>query len=224
MLDRISSSEPVTVLPQPSDVKTRKTPVWKRGLDLVLSAVALIFLGPLMLFLAMAVRLTSAGPAVFKQWRIGKGGKPFLIYKFRSMVVEAEELHSGLIHLNEQDGPAFKLDDDPRVTALGRLLRQTGLDELPQLINILRGEMSLVGPRPLWILEGDKLTAWQRRRLEVNPGVTGLWQVRERRVTFDEWMQMDIDYVDNQSLLLDLKIIAATPRVLWLRCLQLLRD
>ena len=176
------------------DLFARRMPAWKRFADVAAAGVGLAALGPLMALVALAIRLDSTGPAIFWQNRAGRGGRPFAIAKFRTMVADAESKR----HLlqSEQDGAAFKLRRDPRVTRVGRLLRQTSLDELPQLWNVLRGDMTLVGPRPLPVHESDACLAWQRRRLDVTPGLTCIWQVHGRsRVLFDEWMRMDLRYV-----------------------------
>ncbi|HET6878911.1 MAG TPA: sugar transferase [Pirellulales bacterium] len=184
---------------------------WKRLLDLVGTAVGLVLLAPLLLLIAIAIKLESPGPVLFRQRRTGRGGTPFVMYKFRSMAADAEARKVDLLRWNEQDGPAFKIKADPRVTRLGRWLRKTSLDELPQLINVIRGEMSLVGPRPLPCDESDACLRWQRRRLDVTPGLTCTWQVRGRsRVTFDEWMRMDLEYVDSVSPGHDLRLLIAT--------------
>ncbi|HVX16189.1 MAG TPA: sugar transferase [Pirellulales bacterium] len=186
-------------------------PVWKRALDLLGASVGLFLSAPLWLLLAILIKLESRGPVFFRQRRTGLGGKAFVIYKFRTMSADAETQKASLLAFNEQDGPAFKIKSDPRVTRLGRFLRATSIDELPQLINVLKGEMSLVGPRPLPCSESDACLPWQRRRLDVTPGLTCIWQVRGRsRVTFDEWMRMDLAYVDSVSLRHDLKLLLAT--------------
>ncbi|HJT35772.1 MAG TPA: sugar transferase [Pirellulales bacterium] len=190
---------------------TRPLPVWKRALDVFGAGTGLLLLSPLMALLAAAVKLSSPGPVFFRQRRAGRGGRPFVIYKFRTMVADAEARQRELLSLNEQDGPAFKIKRDPRVTRLGRLLRATSLDELPQLFNVLRGDMSLVGPRPLPCHESDACIGWRRRRLEVTPGLTCIWQVRGRsRVSFDEWMRMDLRYSGSRSLRHDLKLLIQT--------------
>jgi exopolysaccharide biosynthesis polyprenyl glycosylphosphotransferase len=188
----------------------------KRGLDVVGALVGLTVLLPVLVAIGTAVRLTSRGPALFRQERVGFRGRRFWMYKFRTMVAEAELLRGQIAHLNALDGPVFKVVDDPRVTALGRLLRRTSLDELPQLWNVLRGEMSLVGPRPLPVDEAGQLKGAERRRHAMRPGLTGLWQVRGRiMVVFDEWMELDLAYVDRWSLALDLAILLRTvPAVL----------
>lgn len=187
------------------------TPLGKRAIDVLSAALGLLILLPFLLLVAVLIRCTSAGPIFFKQRRSGLGGVPFDIYKFRTMVVNAERHQALLKHLNEQDGPAFKMKHDPRVTGLGRLLRFTCIDELPQLWNVLRGEMSLVGPRPLPCEESDACRWWQRRRLDVLPGLTCTWQARGRSmVSFNEWMRMDLDYVRRRSLALDFQIVLGT--------------
>ncbi len=186
-------------------------PAWKRALDIVGATIGLILACPIFIVVAALIKLGSPGPVYFRQWRTGRGGCPFQMYKFRSMVVDAEDRKRKLVALNEQDGPAFKLTVDPRVTRLGKFLRGTSLDELPQLWNVLRGEMSLVGPRPLPCDESNSCLDWQRRRLDVTPGLTGIWQVRGRsEVTFNEWVRMDLEYIERRSLWQDVKILAAT--------------
>ncbi|MBL8112283.1 MAG: sugar transferase [Acidobacteria bacterium] len=189
----------------------------KRTLDIFL-ALLLIGVSILpMLLVALLIKLTSKGPVLFRQTRCGLNGRPFTLYKLRTMVQDAEERFAEVAHLNEHEGPVFKSAQDPRVTLLGRLLRRFSLDELPQLWNVLKGEMSLVGPRPPLPDEVARYERWQRRRLSMKPGVTGLWQVSGRNdiPTFDEWMQLDLHYIDNWSLSLDLKILLRTgPTVL----------
>jgi lipopolysaccharide/colanic/teichoic acid biosynthesis glycosyltransferase len=196
-----------------------KTPLAKRAVDVVGSLVGLLLLSPLMLTVAAIVKWTSPGPIFYTQLRSGQGGKPFLIYKFRSMVVDADARKAELMALNEQDGPAFKLKNDPRVTRIGRFIRKTSIDELPQLWNVLRGEMSLVGPRAMYCPEVDNCSRWQRRRLDVRQGVTCIWQVRGRSsVSFDNWMRMDLEYIRERSLYRDVTLLAETvPAVLFRR-------
>jgi exopolysaccharide biosynthesis polyprenyl glycosylphosphotransferase len=182
----------------------------KRGLDLVFSLLLLLALSPGLLLLALLVRLTSPGPVLFRQARIGLNGREFLLYKFRSMHTgEAAEGHD---LQNEMRGPVFKMRDDPRVTPLGRLMRKYSLDELPQLWNVLKGEMSLVGPRPPLPSEVDRYKTWHRRRLSMRPGITGLWQVMGRNSIkdFNDWVKLDLSYLDGWSLWLDFKIILKT--------------
>ena len=171
-----------------------------------------------MITAALAVKFTSRGPVLYKQLRAGHGGQPFWMYKFRTMLVNADELKAQLLTQNEMDGPAFKIKNDPRITSIGRFLRRTSIDELPQLWHVLTGEMSLVGPRAMAWHEFVDCQVWQRRRLDVTPGLTCIWQVYGRaRVNFNEWMRMDLQYVDKQqSMAGDLKLIAATvPAVLF---------
>jgi exopolysaccharide biosynthesis polyprenyl glycosylphosphotransferase len=188
----------------------------KRVSDIVISLAGLILLFPLMLLIALAIKLDSSGPVLFRQIRVGKGGRPFVLYKFRSMRQGAEEEQPKLAELDEAVGPIFKIRHDPRCTRVGRFLRRTSLDELPQFYNVLRGEMSLVGPRPAIPSEVEQYQEWHRRRLEVSPGMTGLWQVSGRsELTFDEMCLLDIYYLENWSPLLDLKIVLKTiPAVL----------
>lgn len=191
----------------------------RRCIDCIVASLLLILLAPLLLLIAAAVKLTSRGPVLFTQQRCGLHGRPFVFLKFRSMHIEAEALKSTLAAFNEMDGPAFKMTNDPRVTPLGRFLRRTSLDELPQLWNILRGDMSFVGPRPSVVEEVRQYEPWQRRRLSMPPGLTCLWQISGRSdLTFDEWMRLDLEYIDNWSLWLDLKIALRTiPAVLFRR-------
>jgi exopolysaccharide biosynthesis polyprenyl glycosylphosphotransferase len=188
----------------------------KRLADIGISAAALVILSPLMIVTAVAIKLTSPGPIFFVQNRVGMNQRTFKLYKFRSMVVDAEDRKRDLAHLNEVDGPVFKIGNDPRVTPIGRLIRRTSIDELPQLFNVLQGEMSLVGPRPPLPDEVSRYEWLFRKRLSVKPGITCVWQVSGRNnISFERWMQMDHDYVENWSLWLDLKILMKTlPAVL----------
>jgi exopolysaccharide biosynthesis polyprenyl glycosylphosphotransferase len=189
----------------------------KRAIDIAGAAIGLLTLSPLMLLIAAAIRLTSQGPVIFGQERYGRNKRRFRMYKFRTMVSNAEALQGDLEHRNEVAGPAFKIKDDPRVTRVGRFLRRTSLDELPQLFNVLRGEMSLVGPRPLPQRDVSRFEeGWLMRRFCVVPGLTGLWQINGRSNTsFDKWVEHDLSYIDKWSLTLDLKIMAQTiPAVL----------
>jgi exopolysaccharide biosynthesis polyprenyl glycosylphosphotransferase len=187
----------------------------KRTIDILIAAAGLIVLTPLMALIWLAVRLSSPGPAIFKQVRCGLNGRLFLFYKFRSMVQNAEEMKKDLEHLNVRQ-TAFKIPDDPRLTPIGRYLRKFSIDEWPQLWNVLRGDMSLVGPRPAVPSEVERYQRWQRRRLRMRPGLTCLWAISGRdRVDFETWMKMDMQYIDNWSLSLDWKILLQTiPRVL----------
>jgi exopolysaccharide biosynthesis polyprenyl glycosylphosphotransferase len=185
--------------------------VMKRVVDISVSAVALVVLSPLLAIVALWIQLRDGGPILFRQTRIGEHGRPFNVVKFRTMIPDAEERLTELEDRNEIQGHAFKVTDDPRVTRTGRLLRAVSLDELPQLWNVLRGEMSLVGPRPPLPREVADYDVWHRRRLSMKPGMTGLWQVAARREPeFDRWVRMDLEYIDRWSLWLDLKIIART--------------
>jgi len=187
----------------------------KRAIDLAIAAAGLIVLSPLMLVIAAIIRLTSPGPAIFRQTRCGLNGRQFVFYKFRSMCKDAEEMKSALEHLSTRE-TAFKIPDDPRLTAVGRYLRKFSIDEWPQLWNVLRGDMSLVGPRPAVPSEVERYKRWQRRRLRMRPGLTCLWAVSGRdAVDFETWMKMDMQYIDNWSLALDWKILLQTiPRVI----------
>ncbi|MBX3052340.1 MAG: sugar transferase [Caldilineaceae bacterium] len=191
--------------------------IFKRVLDLVIVSVGSLFALPIGLLIILAIRLDSSGPVIYSQTRVGKNGKPFAIYKFRSMVTDAEERRDELAALNEATGPLFKVRDDPRRTRVGRLLRRFSLDELPQLINVFRGEMSLIGPRPNLPEEVAQYKEWHHKRLSVSPGMTGLWQVSGRSdLTFDEMVLLDIYYAENWSLGMDLGILLMTgPRVLF---------
>jgi len=188
----------------------------RRSVELVLASLLLMLLSPVLLAIAIAIKLDSPGPVLFRQLRCGLHGRPFTFLKFRSMRVDAEAMKKHLAPYNEMDGPAFKMTNDPRVTPLGFFLRRTSLDELPQLWNIIRGDMSVVGPRPAVLEEVRQYEPWQRRRLSMKPGLTCLWQVNGRsELTFDEWMRLDLEYIDNWSLWLDVKIALKTiPAVL----------
>lgn len=186
----------------------------KRTLDVVLSVLGLLITSPILLLIAAAIKLTSKGPVFFNQMRVGLNGRTFKMVKFRSMVVNAEELKAKLTHLNEMSGPVFKITNDPRVTKIGRLLRKTSLDELPQLFNVLIGQMSLVGPRPPLPSEVNMYDPKHRKRLSVKPGITCIWQISGRNdVDFDEWMEMDVQYIDEWSLWKDIEILAKTVPV-----------
>lgn len=188
----------------------------KRGVDVVLSLLLLVPAAPLMVLTAVLIRCTSRGPVLFRQVRAGLHGRPFVMYKFRSMVDDAQKRRSAMHALNELQGPVFKMRNDPRLTRVGRLLRRTSIDELPQLFNVLRGDMSLVGPRPLPLDEVVTHSPAERRRLEVLPGLTCLWQISGRcEIPYAEWMQLDLLYIENRSLALDLQILVRTvPAVL----------
>ncbi|TME46022.1 MAG: sugar transferase [Chloroflexi bacterium] len=186
----------------------------KRLLDMVGSAALLVLLSPVMILIALAVRITSPGPILY-HWRVvGLNGRPFTGYKFRSMVRDADTLKEQLLLENEMRGPVFKIRADPRVTGLGRWLRRYSLDELPQLWSVLKGDMSLVGPRPVFPKEYQQFEPWQRRKLTVVPGLTCTWQVNGRNgvADFDDWVRMDLAYIDNWSIWLDLIILLKTVR------------
>ena len=184
----------------------------KRAMDIAGSLIGLILLSPLMLLIAAAIRLTGPGPAIFAQERYGLRKRRFRMYKFRTMRPDAEEMQAGLEASNEAQGPVFKIRDDPRITAVGRILRRTSLDELPQLYNVLKGEMALVGPRPLPERDVARFSdSWLMRRFSVTPGITCLWQISGRSNTpFDQWIELDLQYIDHWSLLLDLSILLKT--------------
>jgi len=183
----------------------------KRVLDLTLASIACIPALPVIALAAVAIKLDSRGPVFHRAVRVGRGGRKFTFLKLRSMQVGAEELRGLLLHLNQAEGPAFKLHNDPRVTRVGRWLRKLSLDELPQLLHVLQGHMSLVGPRPPFPEEVERYDPWMLRRLSVRPGLTCLWQIRGRSdLNFEEWMRLDIEYVDRLSFWLDLRILALT--------------
>jgi exopolysaccharide biosynthesis polyprenyl glycosylphosphotransferase len=203
-----------------SSVSTRKE-IWplvaKRAIDCLLSLLGLIMLLPIFLCAAILVKLTSRGPVFFRQTRVGLNKRHFKIYKFRTMVDNAEQIQEQFLSMNEMVGPAFKIKKDPRVTPVGRLLRKTSIDELPQLLNVLKGDMSLVGPRAMSLRDYRLFEQdWQRRRFSVKPGITCLWQVNGRSsIPFEQWMELDMQYIDGWSLWLDFKILAQTvPAVL----------
>ena len=189
----------------------------KRAIDETFAAVGLIILSPVLVAVAVAIKLDSPGPILFRQVRVGKNGRHFVLHKFRSMRVGAEQEQEKLAGLNEATGPLFKIRDDPRLTRVGKFIRRTSLDELPQLYNVLRGEMSLVGPRPPLPKEVEQYQEWHKKRLEIAPGLTGLWQVSGRsELTFDEMVLLDIYYIENWSPILDTSITLRTiPRVLF---------
>ncbi len=188
----------------------------KRVFDVLVSSAVIAVLSPLFLGVALAIKLTSSGPVFFKQERVGLHGRHFHMLKFRSMVERAEEMQAELEKMNEQSGPVFKITRDPRITTVGRFLRKLSIDELPQFINVLRGEMAIVGPRPPIPSEVAKYEPWQRRRLSVRPGITCVWQVSGRsEISFEKWMYLDMQYIDHWSLQRDLKLILMTlPAVL----------
>lgn len=185
---------------------------WKSISDFIIAATLLFFLSPLFVTVSLIIRLTSKGPAIFKQKRVGVHGRQFYIYKFRTMVQNAEQLKAKLAAMNESDGPTFKIKKDPRITAIGSFLRKTSIDELPQLINVLKGEMSLIGPRPPLPSEVSQYEDWQLRRLSVKPGITCTWQIIPNRndVVFEKWMKLDIEYIEKWSLKEDMMLFFRT--------------
>ncbi len=189
---------------------------FKRTMDVFCSLMGLIILSPIFLIVGIAIKLETEGPVFFSQERIGLLGKKFKIYKFRSMVVNAEELKEKLSAKNEMSGPMFKMKKDPRITKIGKIIRKTSIDEIPQLINILKGEMSLVGPRPSLSQEVMEFEDWMLERLEVKPGLTCYWQVLGRNdIDFDDWMKLDIRYVRERSFFIDIKLVFKTFFVLF---------
>jgi exopolysaccharide biosynthesis polyprenyl glycosylphosphotransferase len=189
---------------------------WKSFTEFWISFVIIFLLSPLMVLIALLIKITSKGPIIFKQERVGLRGRKFYIYKFRTMVENAEELKEKLMNLNESDGPAFKIKKDPRITLVGTVLRKTGLDELPQLFNVLKGEMSLIGPRPPLPKEVEKYERWHLRRLSVKPGITCTWQIIPNRnqVRFDNWMKLDIQYIEDWSIKKDLLLFFRTIKTI----------
>ncbi len=189
---------------------------FKYALDKIMALLILILVSPLMFLTSCLIKLTSPGPVLFPQTRCGLNGRKFTLYKFRTMVENAEELKSQLEAQNEMSGPVFKITNDPRLTKIGKFLRKSSIDELPQLFNVLKGDMSLVGPRPPLPVEVAQYDRWQRRKLSIKPGLTCLWQVNGRnKIDFEHWMKLDLHYIDNWSLWLDAKILLKTvPAVL----------
>lgn len=188
----------------------------KRAIDIIGSLIGLILASPILVIVGILIKLESKGPIVFSQTRVGLNGKEFKMYKLRSMVLNAEELKKKLEEQNEMSGPMFKIKDDPRITKVGKFIRKTSIDELAQLINVLKGDMSLVGPRPSLPKEVEQFEDWMLQRLEVKPGLTCYWQVMGRNnIEFNEWMELDVKYVRERSLLLDIKLIFKTLFVLF---------
>lgn len=195
-------------------LKTRHGYRWlKRFQDIIFSLIAIIVLSPVMIITSIAIFIDDPkGIPVFSQVRVGRDGKKFKMYKFRSMVVDAEDRLEELLKNNEMDGPAFKITDDPRITRVGKFIRKTSIDELPQLFNILKGDMSIVGPRPALPREVRQYTVYQTQRLFITPGLTCYWQIQPNRndISFDEWVEMDLQYIRERSFLVDWKIIFKT--------------
>jgi lipopolysaccharide/colanic/teichoic acid biosynthesis glycosyltransferase len=187
----------------------------KRTIDIIGAILGIALFSPLMLITAIAIKLESSGTIIFYQYRVGKDGKIFKMYKFRSMIENAEKLAHKLKNKNEMTGPMFKIKDDPRITRIGKFIRKTSIDELPQLINVLKGEMSLVGPRPNLPKEVEKLNAYQRQKLCAKPGLTCYWQVMGRNsINFQRWMELDIKYIRERNTWLDIKLIYQTVTLL----------
>jgi exopolysaccharide biosynthesis polyprenyl glycosylphosphotransferase len=215
--NRSEASRSTTYLNPEADRHNAWHLLLKRMLDVSGSLVLMMALAPLLILVAGFIKLTSPGPVFFMQRRVGLNKRQFTMYKFRTMVPTAESIQEKLLHLNEMSGPAFKIKNDPRVTSIGRFLRKTSIDELPQLFNVLIGEMSLVGPRAMSVRDYQGFNEdWQRRRFSVLPGITCLWQIHGRNaIPFEQWMVLDMQYIDRWSLWLDLKILALTiPAVL----------
>lgn len=190
--------------------------VFKRLLDIMGSVIGLIIASPILIIVGTLIKLESKGPIIFAQRRVGLNGKEFKMYKLRSMVANAEDLKEKLVEQNEMSGPMFKIKDDPRITKIGKFIRKTSIDELPQLINVLKGDMSLVGPRPSLPNEVKEFEPWMLRRLEVKPGLTCYWQVMGRNnIDFENWMKLDIKYVNERNFILDIKLIFKTFFVLF---------
>lgn len=190
--------------------------ITKRLIDIFASFVGLILLSPIMLIAAMAIRIESKGSAIFTQERVGKDGRIFKMYKFRSMVIDAEKMLDNLKDKNEMNGPMFKIKEDPRVTKVGKILRKTSIDELPQLFNVLIGDMSLVGPRPNLPREVINFSEYHKQKLYIKPGITCYWQVMGRNnIDFDEWMELDIKYAKERNLWIDITLIFRTIGVLF---------
>ena len=215
-MQQLNINEDKSIFKECTQENTTKYHVIKRGIDIICSSIGLIVLSPILVIIAIIIKLDSSGPIIFKQERVGYKGRRFFMYKFRSMVVNAEELKEKLHEKNEMSGPMFKMKEDPRITKVGKFIRKTSIDELPQLVNVLKGEMSLVGPRPSLPKEVDKFEPWMLKRLEVKPGLTCYWQVQGRNdIGFEDWMRLDCKYVEDRCTLLDLKLIFKTFFVLF---------
>jgi exopolysaccharide biosynthesis polyprenyl glycosylphosphotransferase len=214
----IEDIEGVPVVSLPPMSLSRSVRILKRTFDVVASAAGLIVLSPLLTVTALAIKLDSRGPVFFRQARHGRGGQHFRMVKFRTMVHDAERRRFEIADLNEISGPIFKVKEDPRITRVGGVLRKWSIDELPQLWNVLRGDMSLVGPRPFVVHESEQIEGWASRRLETTPGITGLWQVLGRNdIPFEEMVKLDYVYVTNWSLWWDIKILCQTIPVVLAR-------
>ncbi|SCJ73306.1 Putative colanic biosynthesis UDP-glucose lipid carrier transferase [uncultured Clostridium sp.] len=198
------------------NIKKKNYEQIKRTMDVLFSGVVLLLLIPLFIIVGIAIKVDSSGPIFFSQKRVGKDGEIFKIYKFRSMIANAEELKKKLIDENEASGPMFKIKKDPRITRVGKFIRKTSIDELPQLFNVLKGDMSLVGPRPSLPNEVEEFEPWMLRRLDVRPGLTCYWQVMGRNsISFEEWMKLDVKYVNERTLWIDIELIFKTIFVLF---------
>ncbi len=213
------SSDPVPAPPEPETRPIRdlapyfeeRLPLYRRAADVLVAGSALLALSPVLLTAAVLVKVTSPGPIIFAQARAGRGGRPFQFYKLRSMYQDAEWRKNALRLVNEKDGPIFKIKNDPRITPVGKIIRKFSIDELPQLFNVVKGDMTLVGPRPPVMAEVEEYKIWQRQRLDITGGITCIWQVSGRSdVTFREWMRMDVRYRKKRSLGLDLKLVWKT--------------
>lgn len=196
------------------EIYGRKSPVYlkiKRGMDILLSVTALVCLSPIFLITAIAIRMEDKGPVFFSQIRAGKDMKPFKIYKFRSMHVDADMKLTEMLKDNEQTGHAFKIKNDPRITKVGKVIRKFSIDELPQLLNVIKGEMSIVGPRPILLFQMEECNPYERQRLVVQPGLTCYWQIGGRaNIQWEDWVELDLDYIEDMSLWTDMKIIVKT--------------
>ncbi|WP_084170598.1 sugar transferase [Clostridium algidicarnis] len=194
--------------------KTKGYYIIKRIIDMICSGIGLVILSPLFIIISIAIKLDSKGPVLFSQRRVGKDGKEFEMYKLRSMIVNAEELLEILEDENEMSGPMFKIKEDPRITKVGKFIRKTSIDELPQLINIMKGDMSLVGPRPNLPNEVEEFEPWMKNKLIAKPGLTCYWQVLGRNeIDFLDWMRLDLKYIEDRSTALDIKLIFKTFKV-----------
>jgi len=191
---------------------------WKYVFDFTFSLMVIMLWMPIFIFIGIMIKLTSKGPIIFKQKRVGLHGREFYIFKFRTMMVDAEKLQAAIMSQNEADGPVFKIKNDPRITSIGKFLRKTSLDELPQFFNVLKGDMSLVGPRPPIMNEVNQYKAWQLRRLSMRPGITCTWQIMPHRnkISFEEWMKLDLQYIDNWSLQKDFLLTFKTVRAVFM--------
>jgi lipopolysaccharide/colanic/teichoic acid biosynthesis glycosyltransferase len=210
----LSPARPANALPATENLEAllvRPMPLFKRIMDICGALIGIILFAPIFIVVAGALKILSPGPIIFRQKRAGLGGRPFTMFKFRTMITGAEAIKKHLLSSNEQTGPVFKMKNDPRVTPIGRILRKTSIDELPQLFNVLLGDMSLVGPRPPTLDEVAFYQPWQRRRLMVTPGLTCVWQVKGRaKGTFLEWVRMDIFYIRSRSIFKDVMLIFMT--------------